>query len=391
MNVGDEVNGYRILTAPTNAGGGMSQWSFAQKGDAQYFVKMFLAPKYPLDTGPGSPASKARKRQMCLAFEERHLEIQRRLDPDMPGGGNLVVTRDFFRVESTYVKVMDRIDAAELPAAHELSPHQLLVILRTLVFSLRLLHDKHVVHGDLKPDNVLVQRGGEDLYISKLIDFDEAYVAGQPPVAEQIVGDPGYYSPELLRYIKKDPAVPGTALGLAADMFSMGLLLHSFLARDVPLFDRDAVHYPAEAVLAGMALDLGGAPVAIQPLLAGLLQPNPAARPGIGAVVDFLATVDPATLLPARSVSTTTGPTSLLTTRPSEARRRLADPATTRASGEWPARVRPASPAGPSGPTAAPVPPAAAADPAATTAAPPTDPAGELRISMGRRKRLDST
>lgn len=355
MKVGDEVNGYRILTAPTNAGGGMSQWSFAEKDGREYFVKMFLAPKYPLDTGPGSPASKARKRTVCLAFEHRHLEIQRRLDPDMPGGGNLVVTRDFFRVESTYVKVMDRIEVAHLPAAHELTPHQLIVVLRTLVFSLRLLHDKHVVHGDMKPDNVLVNKGGEGLLISKLIDFDEAYVAGQPPPADQIVGDPAYYSPELLRYIKQDPSVPATVLGLPSDMFSLGILLHAFLTGVLPGFDRSVANYPAEAVVGGQRLDLSAAPEAARDILSRLLAFDPSARPQIAEVIDFLAAVDPARLVPVTPVRAATAPLPLgPAPRPSTA---------------MPARVTPAS------------------DPARPALTPATGASGELRISMGRKAR----
>jgi serine/threonine protein kinase len=400
MNVGDEVNGYRIMTAPTNAGGGMSQWSFAEREGRQYFVKMFLAPKFPLDSGPGSPAAKARKRAACLAFEERHLEIQNRLDPNAPGGGNLVVTRDFFRVESTYVKVMDRVDAASLPSAADLTPHQIMVILRTLVFSLRLLHDKHVVHGDIKPDNILVQKGGGELLISKLIDFDEAYIAGQPPPSEQIVGDPGYYSPELLQYIKKADDIPATSLGLASDMFSLGVFLHNFLSLGAPLFDRSKANYPAEAVLSGIPLDVGTAPVAIQPLVSSLLASRPADRPTIDDVIRFLEDVDQNQLAPRRTAATPLGPD-----RVSVPSAKLTDPATTRASGRWPARVTPTVTPSPVGPTAAPVeadrppppppPPESATSPAGTVGATPTSPtpadpppdAGELRISMGRRKR----
>ena len=321
---------------------------------------------------------------------------------------------------SGWIPPTSRSWTAELPAAEALTPHQLIVILRTLVFSLRLLHDKQVVHGDIKPDNVLVQRGGEDLLISKLIDFDEAYVAGQPPVSAQIVGDPGYYSPELLRYIKQDPATPSTCLGLPSDMFSLGLLLHSFLGREIPLFDRTLANYPAEAVLAGIPFDLGGAPPALRPILAGLLAPDPEARPDITAVIDFLAAVDPEALLPARPGTAASAPMTIMAT--STASARLSDPATTRASGEWPARVRPASPpdgvrppaasdptpvaspmsspsstssgsAPAAGPKPASLPPTTS--PTGSAGAPGTtgtaaDATGRLRISMGRRKRPET-
>lgn len=299
MRQGDILNGYEIVTPPTNAGGGMSQWAFARKNGTEYFLKMFLAPKFPLDDGPGSPEAKARKRAACIAFEQRHLEIARRLDPSRPGGGNLVVPRDFFRVESTYVKVMEKVDAVHLPPANFLSPHQILVLLRSLAFSLRLLHEQQVVHGDIKPDNVMVERSTGDIYVSKLIDFDEAYLVGDPPSPDLIVGDPSYYSPELLRYIKRDDRLPADALGTASDIFSLGLFLHVFLTGDQPEFDRDQAYYPAEALLSGLPLDLSAAPDVIRPLLAQMLDIVPARRPTIGDVIDFLATVDPTRLVPA--------------------------------------------------------------------------------------------
>ena len=38
MRLGDTLNGYTVITQPTNVGGGMSQWAFARKDDRDYFV-----------------------------------------------------------------------------------------------------------------------------------------------------------------------------------------------------------------------------------------------------------------------------------------------------------------------------------------------------------------
>jgi len=302
VRLGDRLNGYEIITAPPNAGGGMSQWAFARKDGTEYFLKMFLAPKYPLDDGPGTPEAKARKRATCMAFERRHLEIHRRLDPDRPGGGNLVVPRAFFRDESTYVKVMDKVSPSPLPAGRDMSGRQILVLLRSLAFSLRLMHDEAVVHGDLKPDNVMVQRAGTDLLTAKLIDLDEAYVVGSPPSPEHIVGDPGYYSPELLRYIKEDERLPDDALGTPGDIFSLALLIHVFLVGDRPRFDRTHVNYPAEALLAGEELDTSLAPEVLRPLLDQSLSLVPSERPTIDDVLALLADVDADALVPTHTV-----------------------------------------------------------------------------------------
>ncbi len=293
MNVGDVLNGYRILTPPTNAGGGMSRWSFAERDGREYFVKMFLAPRYPLPELPGSEEVKAAKRVACERFEQRHLEIAERLAGDTDGGSNLVIPRDFFRVGSTYVKVMDRVRPTALPPRAELTDQQILVLLRTLCVNLRVLHRQGIVHGDLKPDNVMTELRGA-VYVAKLIDFDEAYLAGEPPPPDEMVGDPAFYAPEQLAYIKG--LAPGTALGLPADMYAIGLLVHVLLAARAPSFDRTAATYPCEVVLEGATLGLGPVPPAFVDLLGRLLARDPAARPTVDDVIAHLVDLPPEAL-----------------------------------------------------------------------------------------------
>ena len=96
LRLGDQLNGYEVITDPTNAGGGMSQWAFAKKDSGEYFLKMFLAPKYPLDDGPGSEAAKARKRATCIAFEQASPGDRPSAGPDQarwrePRGGSGVL------------------------------------------------------------------------------------------------------------------------------------------------------------------------------------------------------------------------------------------------------------------------------------------------------------
>lgn len=293
MQVGEVLSGYRIITPPTNAGGGMSQWSFAERDGQEFFFKMFLAPKFPLEGSPGSAGAKARKRDTCLAFEERHLEIAQRLRRAAPGSGNLVIPLDFFRVDATYVKITNRVHAVTEPRVDQMEPRQRLVFLRSLSYSLQLLHEQHVVHGDLKPDNVLVQEAGPGLYAAMLIDFDEGYIIGKPPSAEFIVGDPSYYSPELLRYIKRDERLPDDALSTASDMFSFGLLLHWYLTGTSPGFDHGVAKYPAEALLMRQELDVSKAPAAMWELLSRLLDIVPSKRPSIAEVIAVLAVATP--------------------------------------------------------------------------------------------------
>jgi serine/threonine protein kinase len=290
---GDVIRGYRLVSEPTNADGGKCMWAFAEKDGRQFFLKRFLEPKRPREGGGGSAASRRIRTEICRDFEERHNAIMKRLRPDASGGGNLVLATDFFNEGLTYYKVTERIDTTSLEEPQTLSPESKAVLLKTLGSSLRMLHDIDVVHGDLKPANVLVQkREGAKFHVAKLIDFDDSYLAGEPPGREEIAGDSLYGAPEWRRYVQGDESVEGPQLTAAVDVFALGLMTHLYLAGALPGYDGGGrFGSPADAVNAGepLAIEQHLATPA-QELIAAMTAHDPAARP---TVDDFLTRLGP--------------------------------------------------------------------------------------------------
>jgi eukaryotic-like serine/threonine-protein kinase len=295
MKAGDILNGYRILEDFKVVGAGLSKWTFAERGGRQYFIKEFLSPTYPDDDAPGSEKIKAKKRARCAAFEAHHRGVQRALAPLSAYGGNLIVTLDFFRWGAKYYKVTEKVDAEGLSSADvtALGLRAQLVLMKTVAHSLKILHDLKIVHSDLKPSNVLIKRT-ELGYTTKLIDFDSAYIAGRPPPPEEIVGTINYYSPELLGYIQEAGVAPGE-LGVASDIFALGLIYTEYLTGAPPTFDVARYHEPAVAVRSGETLRIprGGVPPQLADLIDAMLLPDPARRPTIGHVHATLMTVRP--------------------------------------------------------------------------------------------------
>ncbi len=164
-----------------------------------------------------------------------------------------------------------------------------MVLFRTVAHSLKILHDLDIVHSDLKPSNVLIKRT-ELGHTTKLIDFDNSYVVGSPPPAEEIVGTMNYYSPELVRYIQGD----ATAADLtpASDIFALGLIFAEYLAGSVPTTE-PVQRSVAVAVLNGHALNLTANTTApgiaeVVELIRRMLLLDPAHRPDIGEVHNTL-------------------------------------------------------------------------------------------------------
>ena len=295
MKAGDILNGYRILEDFKVVGAGLSKWTFAERGGRQYFIKEFLSPTYPDDDAPGSQKIKAKKRARCAAFEAHHRGVQRALAPLSAYGGNLIVTLDFFRWGAKYYKVTEKVDAEGLSSTDvtALGLRAQLVLMKTVAHSLKILHQLKIVHSDLKPSNVLIKRT-ELGYTTKLIDFDSAYIAGRPPPPEEIVGTINYYSPELLGYIQEAGVAPGE-LGVASDIFALGLIYTEYLTGAPPPFDVARYHEPAVAVRSGETLRIprAGLPTQLADLIDAMLLPDAARRPTIGHVHATLMTVRP--------------------------------------------------------------------------------------------------
>ena len=315
MKAGDVINGYTILEDFKVVGAGLSKWTFAERGGRTYFIKEFLSPTYPDDAAPGSERTKAKKRARCATFEAHHKGIQRALAPLSAYGGNLIVTLDFFRWGAKYYKVTEKVDAVGLDptdiAALDLRTQ--LVLMKTVAHSLKILHDLRIVHSDLKPNNVLIKRT-ELGYTTKLIDFDSSYIAGSPPPPEEIVGTINYYSPELLGYIQEAGVEPAQ-LGVASDVFALGLIYTEYLTGAAPPFDVATFHEPSVAARSGAVLRIPRA--GIDPVLADLvdrmLSTDAALRPTISDVHAVLMAVRPPGSPEPRAVAPAppTSPTSL--------------------------------------------------------------------------------
>ena len=119
--------------------------------------------------------------------------------------------------------VMELVDGRDLRDALKLGPlgpADAAGILADLAEALHVIHDRGIVHRDVKPANVLLEPAHlpTRTWNAKLADFGIARLIDDARLTRTglLVGTPGYLSPEQ---------VTGTAPGPAADIYSLGLLV----------------------------------------------------------------------------------------------------------------------------------------------------------------------
>lgn len=106
-----------------------------------------------------------------------------------------------FEHENKQVLVMEYASGGtlsmEIKKAGRLPPRRVATVIQELAEALRYVHQKGVMHRDLKPDNVLLDSNGS----IKLADFGLALAA---KTVRQYAGTPNYLAPEVLRGEEND-------------------------------------------------------------------------------------------------------------------------------------------------------------------------------------------
>lgn len=294
MKAGEYLGPYRLVSQGSTAGGGKSISARAERDGRSYFVKRHLNPVYPSDDAEMEEATRLRRMKICQQFEASHQEIADRVRARAVGGGNIVAEEDFFRHGSHYYSVTDWIDDMGWSAIPSLTDSQILILMRTMLSSVKVLHDHGVVHGDLKPDNLLVLQNpaSPDFFLMKVIDLDSAYVETKPPSARRIGGDERYMAPELLDY-HRGAHDDGTQLTTRADVFTLGLLLHEIRVGQPPSYEVERFDSCGAAVSGGSRLVVAPdlSPV-LQLMIGEMTRRDPKKRPTVQSVLELMLAID---------------------------------------------------------------------------------------------------
>jgi serine/threonine protein kinase len=194
------------------------------------------------------------------------------------GHPHLVRVRDLVAEGEVLALVMDLVDGVDLRrtmATARLGRADACTLLGQVVAALAAVHAAGIVHRDVKPENVLVERA-HDRLSARLTDFGIAHVTAASALTrtDQLLGTVDYLAPEV---VGGDRATP------AADVYAFGVVAYELLAGHRP-FTGDHPFAVVHAQLErepprphGMADD-------VWQVLQSCLAKDPAARPDAAAL-----------------------------------------------------------------------------------------------------------
>jgi serine/threonine-protein kinase len=190
----------------------------------------------------------------------------------------IVTVYDTDATPSRSVIVFELVDGetlAELLARHgRLAPAEAARIGAELADALQHAHERGVLHRDVKPGNVIVDRTGRarlvDFGIARLLQAEAAHLTA----AGSITGTLRYMSPERLAGAEATPA---------ADLYALGAVLHEMLTGGPPFH----ASTPVELVRAQATPPerLAAVPHPLAALVRQALEPDPKRRPPDGAAM----------------------------------------------------------------------------------------------------------
>jgi serine/threonine protein kinase len=200
------------------------------------FAKVYLAESR---TNRGKYAVKAFSKEGIISQNKSNsksvlvneIDILRSLDHE-----NIIKLYEVHETENSIYLILDLIqgnsleDILKRPSLRKnYSTVQFKDMIRSILDALAYLASKGIMHRDLKPDNILVEKDGK----IKIVDFGLATYIGLSEYIYKKCGTPGYIAPEVFKY---NPKIPTTSYNDRCDVFSAGCILF-FIFFGYPFID----------------------------------------------------------------------------------------------------------------------------------------------------------
>jgi serine/threonine-protein kinase len=188
--------------------------------------------------------------------------------------------KGFFSLSDVFL-IMEMLDGVSMDRKPPTNLDDALTLFIQTAEALKHMHSRGYVHADMKPNNVLIERGP----VAKIIDLGQSCKAGT--VKPRIQGTPDYIAPEQ---VHRQPITERT------DIYNLGATMYwTLTARNIPtaLAKGDSLVSRLDAHLVPKATPVielnANIPPKLSELIMQCVEPEPDQRPAnMGLVVDRL-------------------------------------------------------------------------------------------------------
>jgi serine/threonine protein kinase len=144
---------------------------------------------------------------------------------------NIVAVHDHGRAGPWWFLAMEFVEGASLRTLmreRAIAPRQALALVAQICGALQYAHERNVIHRDVKPENILVDRGGR----VRILDFGLSKFSGEQGLdnltrADQVMGTPHYMAPEQWERPSE--------VDHRADIYALGVVFYELLTGELPL------------------------------------------------------------------------------------------------------------------------------------------------------------
>lgn len=271
------IKDYQQETDFVNAGAGTATWCIAAKNNKKYFIKSFLeVTLVDEENAQNLPAPMVEaQRKSCIQFRIRKERLYNKLNEIQ--NGVFICPIELITYNGHFCAVTDYLEAFnDSDSIYTFSPRRKTILMRTLLLAMRDLANNHIVHSDIKPDNIIITYNQKNLPQLKIIDFDSSFFEDAPPHnVNEYHGDMVYFAPESMVFLQSE-GESDIRLTCAVDKFAVGLLLHKMWCGVLPTYDTEECSNAAEALLLDKPITLNNSiPDKLSTIINGFLQEDP--------------------------------------------------------------------------------------------------------------------
>lgn len=199
---------------------------------------------------------------------------------------NIVQVYEYTHTDDECYIVMEYVEGTDLKHLTQNPPKDITVkdmaeIMQASLEGLACAHEYGIVHRDIKPHNIMVQRRARGRWRTKIMDFGIAHLDQKSNVTQnleqltmtgQAIGTPSYMSPEQIR---------GTGVTAQSDIYSFGCVIYYLFTKKTPFtgtgFTVAAAHLSEEPP--AIRKSVPKLPEEIEAIVRKCLAKNPADRP----------------------------------------------------------------------------------------------------------------